>query len=135
MFTLSVSCLTTSNLPWIIDLTFQVPINHHNIVLYIIRFPSPVTSTTRCFILLYLSLLILSGTISSLFSSGILVTCQPGEFIFRCHIFLPFHNIHGILQAKLLTWFAIPFSNGPHFVRTFLCDPSGLGAPIQQKWI
>ena len=28
MFTLAISCLTTSNLPWFIDLTFQVPIQY-----------------------------------------------------------------------------------------------------------
>ena len=45
MSTLSISCLTTSNLPWFMDLTFQVPIQYcflqHRTLL-----PSPVTSTT-----------------------------------------------------------------------------------------
>ena len=49
MFTLAVSCLTTSNLPWFMDLTFQVPMQYcslqHRTLL-----PSPVTSTTGgCF--------------------------------------------------------------------------------------
>ena len=39
---------------------------------------------------LWLSLFILSGAISALFSSSILDTYQPGEFTFQCHIFLPF---------------------------------------------
>ena len=47
MFTLAISCLTTSNLSWFMDLTFQVPIQHcslqHRTLL-----PSPVTSTTGC---------------------------------------------------------------------------------------
>ena len=30
------------------------------------------------------------------------------EFIFQCHIFLPFHT--GVLKARILRWFAIPFS-------------------------
>ena len=48
-FTLAISCLTTSDLPWIMDLTFQVPmqycsLQHQTLLL------SPVTSTTRyCF--------------------------------------------------------------------------------------
>ena len=25
---------------------------------------------------------------------------QPGEFIFQCHIFLPFHTVHGGSQGK-----------------------------------
>ena len=39
---------------------------------------------------------ILSGVISPLISSSILGTYQPGEFIFQCPIFLPFHTIHGV---------------------------------------
>ena len=31
--------------------------------------------------------------------------------------FLPFHTVHGILKARILKWFAIPFSSGPHSVR------------------
>ena len=44
-FTLAISCLTASNLPWFMDLTFQVPMQYcslqHRILLL-----SPVTSTT-----------------------------------------------------------------------------------------
>ena len=47
VFTLAVSCLTTFNLPWFMDLTFQVPMQYcslqHQTLL-----PSPVTSTTGC---------------------------------------------------------------------------------------
>ena len=48
-FTLAISCLTTSNLPWFMDLTFQVPIQYcslpHRTLLL-----SPVTSTVGyCF--------------------------------------------------------------------------------------
>ena len=47
MFTLTISCLSTSDLPWFMDLTFQVPmqfcsLQHHTLLL------SPVTSTTGC---------------------------------------------------------------------------------------
>jgi len=48
MFTLAISCLTTSNLPWFMDLTFEVPMRYcslqHQTLL-----PSPVTSTTGCY--------------------------------------------------------------------------------------
>ena len=54
---------------------------------------------------------------------------QPGEFIFQQHIFLPFHTVHGVLKARILKWFAIPFSSGPLFVRTLHHDPSVLGGP------
>ena len=79
--------------------------------------------------LLWLGLLILFGVISPLISSSILGTYQPGEFIFQCPIFLPFHTVHGVLKARVLKWFAIPFSSGPHFVRTLHHDPSILGGP------
>jgi len=47
MFTLAFSCLTTSNLLWFMDLTFQVPmqycsLQHRTLLL------SPVTSTAGC---------------------------------------------------------------------------------------
>ena len=72
-----------------------------------------------CFVLflLWLCLFILSAVISPLISSSILGTCQPGEFIFQCPIFLPFHTVHDVLKARILKWFAIPFSSGPHSVR------------------
>ena len=47
MFTLAIACLTTSNLPWFMDLTFQVPMQYcslqHQTLL-----PSTVPSTTGC---------------------------------------------------------------------------------------
>ena len=47
IFTLAISCFTTSNLPWFIDLTFQVPmqycsLQHQTLLL------SPVTSVAVC---------------------------------------------------------------------------------------
>ena len=81
--------------------------------------------------LLWLHPFILSGVISPLISSSILGTYQPGEFIFQCPVFLPFHAVCGVLKARILKWFAIPFSSGPHFVRTVHQDPSVLGGPIQ----
>ena len=44
---------------------------------------------------LWFSLFILSGAISPLFSSSILHTYQPGEFIFQYHTFLPFQSSWG----------------------------------------
>ena len=64
------------------------------------------------------------GYNSSLFSSSILDTYWPGKFIFQCPFFLPFHTVHGGLKARILKWFAIPFSSGPCFVRTLHHDPS-----------
>ena len=49
MFTLAISCLTASNLPWFMDLTFQVPVQYCSLQHWTLLL-SPVTSTTGyCF--------------------------------------------------------------------------------------
>ena len=40
-----------------------------------------------------------------------------------------FHTVHRILKARILKWFAILFSSGPHFFRTLHHDPLILGGP------
>ena len=47
MFTLAISCLTTSYLPWFTDLTFQIPVQYCSLEHWTL-FLSPVTSTTGC---------------------------------------------------------------------------------------
>ena len=81
--------------------------------------------------LLWLHPFILSGVISPLISSSILGTFRHGDFLFQYTIFLPFHSVHGILKARILKWFAIPFSSGPHSVRPLHQDPAILGGPTQ----
>ena len=73
-------------------------------------------------------LFILSGVISPLFSSSILGTYRSGEFIIQCYIFLSY-TVLGVLKARILKSFAVPFYNGPHFVRTLHHVPSILGGP------
>ena len=49
IFTLAISCLATSNLPWFMDLTFQVPMQYCSLQ-HQTSLPSPVISTTGwCF--------------------------------------------------------------------------------------
>ena len=38
------------------------------------------------------------------------------------------HTVHGVLKAGILKWFAIPFSSGPHFVRTLHHGPTWHGS-------
>ena len=57
-----------------------------------------------------------------------------GSSSFSIPFFLPFHTVHGVLKARILKWFAIPFSSGPHFVRPLHHDPSVLGGPIH-AWL
>ena len=105
MFILAILCLTMCNSPWLLDLTFQFLFDFFFIA-------SDFTFTNRHIynwpsFLLWPSLFILSGTISMLISSSVLETSHGG-IIFCCHIFLPFHIVHGILEARTLEWFAFP---------------------------
>ena len=72
--------------------------------------------------LLWLRLFILSGVISPLISSSILGTYQPGEFIFQCPIFLPFHTVHGVLAEKAMA----PHSSSLAWKIPWMEEPGGL---------
>ena len=102
-FILAISCLTTSNLPWFMDLTFQVPMQYcslHGRTLLL----SPVTSTAGywfCFC-----------SIPSFFLELVLhlppVAYWAPTNLFQCPIILPFHTVHGVLKARIRKWFAVP---------------------------
>ena len=108
------------------DLTFQVPkqycsLQHRTLL------PSPVTSTTGyCFCF---------GSISSFFLELFLhsppvaywVPTNLGNPSFSV-LYFPFAYYSRVLKARILKWFTIPFSSGPHFVRTLHHDPSILGS-------
>ena len=51
MFILAISCLTSSNLPWLMDLTFQVPIQHCSLQHWILLSSSGISTTEHpiCF--------------------------------------------------------------------------------------
>ena len=136
-FTLAISCLTTSNLPWFVDLTFQVPVQYCS---YSIGPCFHHQSHSQLGVVFTLAPSLHSfGVISPLISSSILGIYRSGEFIFQCPTFFPFHTVHGVLKARILKWFAIPFSSGPHSVRTLHHDPSVLGGPTwhgsQLHWV
>ena len=128
---LAISYLITSNVPWLMDLTFP---GSYAILFFTASDLTSITSHIHNWelFLLWLSLVILSGAIFLLISSSILGTYRPGDFIFQCPIFLSFHTVHGILKARILKWFAIPFSSRLHLVRTLHHDPSVLGCPTWQ---
>ena len=74
-----------------------------------------------------LHLFILSGVISPLIPSSILGTYQPVEFIIHCPIFLSFHTVHGVLQARILKWLPFPSPVG-HIL-------SDLSTMIRPSWV
>ena len=113
MFTLAISCLTTSNLihgP-------NIPGSYAILLFTALDFASNISHIHNWVLFLFwLCLFILSGISSPLISSSILGTYRPGEFLSMSYLF-HFHNVHGVLKARILTWFAIPFSSGPCSVR------------------
>ena len=118
-FNLVISCLTTTKLPWFVDLMSHVSMQYCSLQHQASLSPQG-TSTTEL-VLLWPSHSLLSGAVSScpsLFPSSILNIFWPWGLIFYCHIFLPFYTVHGVLVEIILQWFPIPSSSGPHFVRT-----------------
>ena len=104
------------------------------VLLFIASDLASVTSPIHNWVLflLWLHPFVLSGVLSPLISSSILGTYRPGEFLFQCPIILPSHTVHGVLKARILKWFAIPFSSGPQSVRPPHHDPTVLGGPTRQ---
>ena len=49
MFTLAISCLTTSNLPWFMNLTFQVPMQYGSLQHQALLSPPDTSTTEHCF--------------------------------------------------------------------------------------
>ena len=62
---------------------------------------------------------------SPLISSSILDTYWPGDFIFQCPIFLPFHTIHGFSRQEY--WSSLPF---PSAVDHVLSEMSTMTCPF-----
>ena len=118
------SCLTTSNLLWFMDLTFQVPmqycsLQHQTLLL------SPVTSTAGyCFCF---------GSIPSFFLELFLHWSPVAYWApidWGVPLSVSYHTVHGVLNARILKWFAIPFSSGPHSVRPLYHDLPSWVAPL-----
>ena len=122
--------------------TLKSLLQHHSskasilwcLAFFIVQLSHPYTTTgksialtIKTFVSKVMSLLF--NRISRLVSSSILGTYWPGEFLFQYPIILPFHTVHGVLKARVLKWFAIPFSSGPHSVRSLHHDPLILGCP------
>ena len=49
-------------------------------------------------------LFILSGVISPVISNSIYGPYRPGEFIFQCPVFLPFHTDYEVLKARIFVF-------------------------------
>ena len=108
------------------DLTFQVPVQYCSSQLWTLLSPPDISIAEFRFLFDSASSFLLELFLDS-FSVVYCKFIWPGKFMFQCHIFLPFHIVHGVLKARMLKWFAIPLSSGPWFIRTFHHDLSILG--------
>ena len=124
-FILAISCLTTFSLPWFMDLPFHGPVQycslqHQTLV------PSPVISTTGCcfgFGFVFSSFLELF--LHSSLGGNILGTYRPGEFMFQCYIFLPFHTVRGVLKQEYWSGCMIPWRRDRLSTPVFWGFPAG----------
>ena len=126
VFTLAISYLTTSNLSWFMDLTFQVPMQYCSLQ-HLTLLPSTVTSTTRCCFWF--------GSIPSFFLELSLHWSPVAYWAptdlwsssFSVLSFCLFILFMGFSRQEY--WSGLPFpSSGPRFVRT-LCWPICLRWP------
>ena len=92
----------------------------------------------------WFDLLAVQGTLNSLYqhhrSKGSILQCSALFMIQLSHPYMTaeitialtlhtVHTVHGVLKARILKWFAIPFSSGPHSVRPLHLEPPTLGGP------
>ena len=113
MLNLANSCFITSNLPWLMNLTVQVPMQYYSLQHWTLVSPPDIFTTEHHFRFglassFFLELLV----IAFCFPSSILDTFQSEGLIFQCRIFLPFHTAHGVLLARILEQVAFSSSSG-----------------------
>ena len=119
MFTLAIFCLTASNLPWFMDLIFQVPMQYCSLQPWS-WLPSPVTSIVRCFCF---------GSVSSFFLDLFLhrslvaywTPTHLGSSSFSVLSFCLFILFMGFLRQEY--WSGFPFSSPVDHV---LSEPSSM---------
>ena len=132
MFTLVISCLTTSNLPWFVDLTFQVPMQHFSLQ-HRTSHPSPVTSTAEpCFHF---------GSVSSIFLETFshfspVVYWTPidlGSSSFSVLSFCPFMLFMGFSRQEY--WSGLPFPSPVNHVLSDLSTMTCLSWVAPRAWL
>ena len=123
VFSLTISSLTMSSIPWFMDLTFQVPMKYHSLYHWTLLSPPDTSATEWHFCFCPTSSFSLELLVIALCSS-------PGAYwrpsdlgrgrglIFWCPIFLSFHTAYWVPAARMLGWVAVSSSSVPCFVTT-----------------
>ena len=133
MFTLAISCLTTSNLPWFMDLTFQV-LMHYCSLQHQTLFPSPVRSTAGCCFVLALSL----HSSWSYFSTDLhpvayWVPTDLGSLSFSVLSFCLFMLFTGFSRQEY--WSGLPFPSPEDHLLSELSTTTGLSWVALHAWL
>ena len=129
MFTIAISCLTMSSLPWFMDLTSQVPMQYCSLQHQTWLLPWNSSTAEQGFQFGSAASFLLACIRVQLLQSC-LTPCDPVD---RSP---PGSSVHGILLARILEWIAISFSSGPCITRTFHFDWSVFGGPAQHgSWL
>ena len=120
MFTLAISCLTTFNLPWFMELTFQVPIQYCSLYHWTLL-PSPVPFTAGCCFCFgsipsfFLELFLHWSPVAYWATTDLGSSYFSGVHISVSYLFAFSYCSWGS-QGKNTEWFDIPSSSGPHSV-------------------
>ena len=123
IFTLSISCLTTSNLPWFMDLTLQVPMQYYSSQHQTLLLSS-VTSTTGRYVrfgsasLFFLDLFLHSSLIAYW------ALTYLGVQFFSVISSLPFHIFMGFSRQE--HWNGFPFPSPVDHILAELSPMTGL---------
>ena len=127
MFTLTISCLITSNLPWFINLTFQVPLQYCSLQYWTFTFTTRHIHNWVSFPI-WFCLFIPSRAISLLFSSSILDTTNLGGSTFNV-ISFAFSYCSWGSQGKNTEVVCLSLLQGTMFFQKFPPWPVFLGWP------
>ena len=121
MFTLAMSFLTTFYLRWFMDPIFQVPVQYCSLWHQTLLSPLGISAAENHPHFGPAPSLLLELSVTALCSAPVAYWTSYNlgwGLIFQHHIFLPFHTVHRVLQAKIVEWVAISFSSRSHFART-----------------
>ena len=122
MFTLAISCLNTSNLPWFMDVTVQVPMPYCSLQHWTLL-PSPVTSTTRCFYFFSVSFFFLE-LVLHWSSVAYWAPTNLGSSSFSVLPFCLFILFMGFSRQEY--WSALPFPSPVDHILSELCTMTHL---------
>ena len=127
MFSLGIYCLTTSNLPWFMDLTFQVPMQYYSLQhgLYFHHQAHPWLSLDPATLFLLELFVIAVHSSPVRYWTPFDLGSSSSSFISFCLFSLSM----GFFRQEFWSGLTFPPHSGLHFLRTLQYDLSVLGGP------